>query len=112
MRLAKSKKGLLPEDLIEFQNRVEKLEKLMENLETERQKYKKKLEAKIVEQETFLLFLNNSHQYYKYATYVQKRGLIEKLVSNIQINPDSSLKIEMKPGLDSLIICDGNATEN
>lgn len=112
MRLAKSKKGLLPEDLVEFQNRVEKLEKLMENLETERQKYKKKLEGKIVEQETFLLFLNNSHQYYKYATYVQKRGLIEKLVSNIQINPDSSLKIEMKPGLESLIIRDGNATEN
>ena len=112
MRLAKSKKGLLPEDLVEFQNKIVKLEKLLENLEVERQKYKRKLEGKIIEQEAFLTFLNNSHQYYKYATYVQKRGLIEKLVSNIKINPDLSLIIELKQGLKSLDLGYGSATEN
>ena len=108
----KARKHIEGEDIIRINNKIEKLNNALVILEKEREKYNRLIKGDIIEQVSFLEFLRNAHQYYKDATYVQKRAVVEKLFSNIQINPDLSLRLELKRGLNTLDTWFGSATEN
>jgi DNA invertase Pin-like site-specific DNA recombinase len=112
LSIGKARKHIEEEDAVRINKRIEKLNNLLVILKQEREKYNRLIKGDIIEQVAFLEFLRNAHQYYKNATYVQKRVVVEKLFSNIQINPDLSLRIELKRGLNTLDRWYGSATEN
>ena len=112
MSIGKARKHIEEEDVIRIKNRIEKINHLLVISQQEREKYNRLIKGDIIEQVSFLEFLRNAHQYYKDATYVQKRAVVEKLFSNIQINPDLSLRLELKRGLNTLDRWYGSDTEN
>jgi hypothetical protein len=56
----------------------------------------------IVELEIFIDVLNNAKDYYKKASYVQKRKIAKILFLNIKINHEKRLQIQVKPELETL----------
>ncbi|EKD66117.1 MAG: resolvase protein [uncultured bacterium (gcode 4)] len=56
----------------------------------------------IVELEVFIDMLNNAKNYYKKASYVQKRKIVKILFLNIKINTKKELVIQIKPELQTL----------
>lgn len=56
----------------------------------------------IVELEVFIDILNNAKNYYKKASYVQKRKIAKILFSNIKINTKKELAVQIKPELQTL----------
>lgn len=56
----------------------------------------------LVELEVFIDILNNAKNYYKKASYVQKRKIAKVLFSNIKINTKKELVIQIKPELQTL----------
>jgi len=59
---------------------------------------------KMLEFELFVKVLHNAGKYYRKATYVQKRKIVEILFSNIVIHNKKRLTIAVKPHLESLFI--------
>lgn len=79
----------------DFDNKIKFLRKEVEALdEWERNE--------IVELEIFIDILNNAQNYYKRASYVQKRKIARLLFLNIQINSKKELQIQVKPELKTL----------
>lgn len=56
----------------------------------------------IVELEVFIDMLNDAKNYYKKASYVQKRKITKLLFSNIKINTKKELVIQIKPEVQTL----------
>ena len=56
----------------------------------------------IVELEVFIDVLNNAKEYYKKASYVQKRKIAKILFLNIKINTKKELAVQIKPELQTL----------
>lgn len=56
----------------------------------------------IVELEVFIDVLNNAKEYYKKASYVQKRKIAKILFLNIKINTKKELVVQIKPELQTL----------
>jgi len=56
----------------------------------------------IIELEVFIDVLNNAKNYYKKASYVQKRKIAKILFLNIKINTKKELVIHIKPELQTL----------
>ena len=56
----------------------------------------------IIELEVFIDILNNAKNYYKKASYVQKRKIAKILFLNIKINTKKELVIQIKPELQTL----------
>jgi hypothetical protein len=56
----------------------------------------------ILELEAFKYVINNSKSYYKRANYVQKRKISKLLFSNIKIDHEKRLQIQVKPELKAL----------
>ncbi|MDQ7023458.1 MAG: hypothetical protein Q9M97_08210 [Candidatus Gracilibacteria bacterium] len=56
----------------------------------------------LVELEIFIDILNNAKDYYKNASYVQKRKIAKILFLNIKIDHQKRLQIQVKPELKTL----------
>jgi len=56
----------------------------------------------IVELEVFIDVLNNAKNYYKKASYVQKRKIAKILFLNIKVNTKKELAVQIKPELQTL----------
>lgn len=79
----------------DFDRKIKSLRKQVEEMDdTERNE--------IVELEVFIDILNNAKNYYKKASYVQKRKIAKILFSNIKINTKKELVIQIKPELQTL----------
>lgn len=79
----------------DFDNKVRFLRKEIEALdEGERNE--------IVELEVFIDLLNNAKNYYKKASYVQKRKIAKILFLNIVLDQEKRLQIKVKPELETL----------
>ena len=79
----------------EYDKQIKFLRKEIENLdEWERNQ--------IVELEIFMDMLNRAEEYYKKATNVQKRKIIKILFLNIKIDSKKRLRVQVKPGLETL----------
>ncbi len=79
----------------DFDRKIKSLRKQVEEMDdTERNE--------IVELEVFIDILNNAKNYYKKASYVQKRKIAKILFLNIKINTKKELVIQIKPELQTL----------
>lgn len=79
----------------DYDRKIKSLRKQVEEMDdTERNE--------IVELEVFIDVLNNAKNYYKKASYVQKRKIAKILFSNIKINTKKELAIQIKPELQTL----------
>lgn len=88
-------KRIYEETKEDYDKKIKFLRKEVENLDdTERNE--------IVELEVFIDILNNAKNYYKKASYVQKRKITKILFSNIKINTKKELVIQIKPELQTL----------
>lgn len=57
----------------------------------------------MIELEIFIDVLNNAHNYYKHANYVQKRKIAQILFLNIKIDHKKRLLIQVKPEFETLL---------
>lgn len=94
------KNGSLKKDEIEkkvYENEKKRLSALIESMEKELAEFKKSERNDILEFESFFDMLNNADQYYKHASYVQKRFICRILFSNILLTHEKTLQIQPKP---------------
>ena len=85
-----------------YSNEKKRFSKELELLEKERQWLDTYERNTILEFEVLVQILQKAPQYYKKATYVQKRKIMEIFVSNIVITARKAVKIKVNPIMGSL----------
>lgn len=78
----------------EYDRKIEFLRKEINEIDTGERN-------QILELEMFIDLLNNAKEYYKKATYVQKKKIVKILFLNIKIDQKKRLRIQVKPELET-----------